>query len=80
MKAATKKPNETKKPNWTEEEEAALLEGFDKYGLDFGRIKVEYGALLENRQVTAIEFRCYTRKNTQLKEKYRELKAAIPKK
>ncbi|GMI15073.1 hypothetical protein TrLO_g4136 [Triparma laevis f. longispina] len=63
---------------WTEEEDAALLEGLDKYGPGFDRIKAEDGALLRHRTIKALETRCYQSKNNQLKEKYRELKAAIP--
>ena len=57
---------------WTEEEEAALLEGLDKYGLEFGLIKAEYGALLGKRSINALENRCKLSKNNQLKKKYRD--------
>ena len=61
---------------WTEEEEAALAEWLDKHGLDFDRIKAEYGALLVNRTIKAIEEHCRQSKNNQVKEKHREVKAA----
>ena len=40
---------------WTADENAALLELVDEYGLDFDRIKTEAGARLGGRKAKAIE-------------------------
>ncbi|GMI18118.1 hypothetical protein TrLO_g1540 [Triparma laevis f. longispina] len=40
---------------WTADENAALLEFVDEYGLDFDRIKTEAGARLGGRKAKAIE-------------------------
>ncbi|GMH63800.1 hypothetical protein TL16_g03804 [Triparma laevis f. inornata] len=39
---------------WTADEDSALVEAVDKYGLDFGRIKEEAGARLSDRTVDAL--------------------------
>ena len=40
---------------WTEEEDAALLEGAEKYGHDWDKIKAESGGRLGKRSARAIE-------------------------
>ncbi|GMH56616.1 hypothetical protein TL16_g09563 [Triparma laevis f. inornata] len=59
---------------WTAEEEAALVEAVDEYGLDFGRIKAEAGARLGDRKAKALEkhFRDHH------PGKFMELRAANP--
>ncbi|GMI05466.1 hypothetical protein TrLO_g3088 [Triparma laevis f. longispina] len=46
---------------WTAEEDTALVEGINEYGLDFGCIKAEAGALLGGRKAQALyeHFRKY---------------------
>lgn len=39
---------------WTTEEDTALLEAIDEHGLDFDRIKTEYGARLGDRSKAAL--------------------------
>ncbi|GMH52665.1 hypothetical protein TL16_g01282 [Triparma laevis f. inornata] len=61
---------------WTADENAALLELVDEYGLDFDRIKTEAGARLGGRKAKAIEnnFRNHR------PDRYEELRATNPRK
>ncbi|GMI10249.1 hypothetical protein TrLO_g6745 [Triparma laevis f. longispina] len=54
-KVMTALPKGKKKGNgfiWTADEDAALVEAVDEYGLEFGRIKAEAGARLGDHKVT----------------------------
>ncbi|GMH93663.1 hypothetical protein TL16_g12692 [Triparma laevis f. inornata] len=54
-KVKTALPKGKKKGNgfiWTADEDAALVEAVDEYGLEFGRIKAEAGARLGDHKVT----------------------------
>ena len=57
---------------WTADEDAALLEGVDECGLDFGRIEVEAGAHLDRRTAKAL----YQRFREKHPDTFRELREA----
>ena len=61
---------------WTAGEDAALLEGVDEHGLDFGRIKAEAGARLGYRKVRAL----YAHFKYAHPDKFGQLRAANPSK
>ncbi|GMH74465.1 hypothetical protein TrST_g2267 [Triparma strigata] len=65
---------------WTEEEEAALLKGVGKYGLDYERIRGDNDKVLADRNPTALYIRLYNRLYTKFPEKYKELRAVTPRK
>ncbi|GMI02770.1 hypothetical protein TrLO_g5679 [Triparma laevis f. longispina] len=61
---------------WTADEEAALVEGVNEYGLDFDRIKAEAGARLGGRKANAL----YEHFKRSQPERFRELREATPNK
>ncbi|GMI10465.1 hypothetical protein TrLO_g8344 [Triparma laevis f. longispina] len=65
-----------KKPRWTPEENAALLEGVNEYGLDFDRIKAEAGTRLVRRKARAL----YDRFVERHPDRFRELREVNGKK
>ena len=72
-------PKGKKKGNgfiWTADEDAALVEAVDEYGLDFDRIKAEAGARLGDSKVNAL----YDHFRYAHPDKYEELKDANPSK
>ncbi|GMH84972.1 hypothetical protein TrVE_jg5107 [Triparma verrucosa] len=75
------KPRATKKKRgkgftWTEEGDDALLKGVGKYGLDFKQIREENDKVLADRTPQALR----NRLKRQYPEKYKELRAATPRK
>ena len=62
-------------PPWTTEEDTALFEGVDEHGLNFDRIKAEYGARVGRRSANLL----YNHFRKRQPDKFKELRAATPK-
>ena len=76
VKRSKKEPRKPHPQAWIAEEDAALLKGVEKHGLDFDQIKAESGARLGKRKTRSLD--TYLRLHHP--DKFRELRAATPKK
>ncbi|GMI13212.1 hypothetical protein TrLO_g11220 [Triparma laevis f. longispina] len=74
--AKTANSTKTAKPRWTAEENTALVEGVNEYGLDFDLIKAEAGVVFVRRKARAL----YDRFVEKFPDRFRELREVNGKK